>query len=207
VLRYHLIVERYEESVPLVREARLDPLLSRTTLYGRLLVPDAGPAGEAMSLAAARVETAGGRRSATSDAGGLFHLENVLPDHSGAICLTVKARGQVFEKSVSETGSAAAPVTIEVPLGVARLGGRLEDRAGDALSGVRIEVPSRRQYTHSRADGRFLLDGLPASFDPSQIRASSGGESLDVRVDAGVVVFTLNRAGLPEEPVAIEFSS
>jgi hypothetical protein len=77
VLRYPLRVERYAESVPLVREARFDPLLSRTTLHGRLLVPDAGPAGEAMSLPGARVEAGGGRRSTTSDAGGLFHLENV----------------------------------------------------------------------------------------------------------------------------------
>jgi hypothetical protein len=207
VLRYPLRVERHELAAPLVREARFDPILSRTTLYGQLFVPGAGPSGEAINLAGARIEAAGGRRSATSDGAGRFCLENVRADRSGAIRLTVHARGQTFEEMVSETGSPAAPVAIEVPLPIGRLEGRIEDRTGVPVAGVRIEIPSRRQFTHSRADGRFLLDGLPVGLGPGQIAASSGGEPLEIRVEDGTVVLKADRASSSTERITIDFSS
>ena len=203
VLRYPLRVEQHELSVPLVRQANLRPIVASPTLHGRLLVPHAGPAGETIGLAAARVEAPGTRRSATTDHSGYFRLENVLPDADGSIRLRVQAKGHTFETTVHETGTAGAPATIKVPLPVARLAGRLEDGSGRPLPGVRIELPSRRQYVNTRADGRFIVDGLPADLSLDQIVASQGGERLAVRTHEGVLVLTSGN-GSSAEPVFLE---
>jgi hypothetical protein len=207
ILRYPLRVEQHDLSLPLVREAQLVPSFSRTTLHGRLLIPGAGPAGEAMSLAGARVEIPSLQRTATSDSSGYFRLDNVLPGASGTITLVVKAKGHTFRKAISETGSARAPVTLEVPLPIARLNGHVYDRAGKPLAGVRIELTDQRQFVYTRPDGSFMFDGLPTNLDMSQIKARSAGKAIRVKVKAGLVSLTQTGAGPLSEPIVIQFIS
>ena len=203
LLRVPLRVERYEPNVPLVRRSDVRPSLSFPTLHGRLLVPGAGPEGETLALSGARVEVRGTRHSTTSDRGGYFRLENVRPGDDGVLHLTVQARGHTFELAAHEMGTAGAPATIELPWPTARLVGRLQDGAGNPVPSARIELPERRQYVQTRADGRFTLDGLPPDVDPARLVARQGGERLDAQVQEGVVVLT-GRDGAPDEPVVIQ---
>jgi hypothetical protein len=204
ILRYPLRVEQYALNVPLVRRADARPMVGLPTLYGRLLVPDAGPTGEAITLSDARVEASGTQNAAVSGRGGVFRLAGVVPDADGAIHLSIQAKGRTFEVVVHEMGAPGAPATIEVPLYTARLTGRLVDRRGAPLEGVRIELPERRQYVRTRADGTFVVDGLPADRAvPDQIVARQAGEQLDVRIKEGVVVLT-GRNDAFGEPVVVQ---
>lgn len=203
VLYYPLRVEPYERNVPLVRRADVRPVVAVPTLHGRLLVPNAGPAGETIALSGARVEVPGARSSTTSDRGGYFRLENVLPNAQGVIQLSIQAKGNTFEMQLHEMGTAGAPATIEVPWPSARLVAKLVDARGAPIPGVRVELPDQRQYVNTRADGGFVLDGLPARVRSQQIVARQGGEQLDVRTQEGVVVLT-RRGGASSAPVVIQ---
>ena len=202
-LRVRLQVERYEPMVPLVRRAETHVEAALATLHGRLLVPSAGSTDETMALSGARVEVVGTRNSALSDQSGHFRLDNVLPGEDGTLRLAVQAKGRRTEVTVHEMGTPAAPETIEVPWSTVRLEGRMQDQNGDPIAGARIELPEQRQYVVTRADGRFVLDGLPPDTSPHRLIARQGGERIEVYTQQGTVVLT-RRAGTGRAPVVIE---
>jgi hypothetical protein len=202
VLRCPLRVEPYERNLALVR--RIETRLTvPATLYGRLVVPNAGLGGETIALSGARIEVVGTRTWTTSDWNGHFRLENVLRGDDGKIHLSLQAKGRALVTEVDELGTAGSPIAIEVPWPTARLEGRLEDRRGSPIPGARIELPDRRQYVTTREDGRFVLDGLPPDLDPAQWVVHQAGERLDVSVGEDSVL-TISRGGVSSEPVVIQ---
>ncbi|MCA9969047.1 MAG: hypothetical protein KC425_02475 [Anaerolineales bacterium] len=206
LLRVPVRVERLARSVPLVREGRLNAVPAQTNVHGRLLVPNALPDGRAASLAHARVTLPGHAQTATSDPTGYFTLHNVQPNANGEVDLVITARGRTLTHSMAAAGTADAPVTVLLPLPVGQLHGRLTTAAGDPLAGARVELPQQGLYVETRADGRFIFDGVPADLDLSTVQATLAGRPLRTAVQDAVLLLTSHGADLPAKPVILQFS-
>jgi len=203
VLRWPLRVEPYERAAPRVRQATTT-MDGWSTLHGRLWAPSADSGEQWMPLSGARVELSGGRASATSDRRGFFRLEGVWLDDENDRLLSVRVKGIPFEIPVHGMGTADAPVRIEVPWPTGRLQCQLNNPADKPVAGARIELPDRRQYLITRADGGFVLDGLPENPSLGQVVASQGDATLVPRQEGQVVVLTGQYDPLVK-PVVIRF--
>ncbi len=152
-------------------ERTLDISLERRPFGGSVRGTVVGPDGEPIAGATLVNEgrSSDELRRATTDADGQFRLDDVYQDSIGYE-LIAKAAGFAPQRLPFTPGSRDAPAELTIQLAAGhRIRGRVVDKAGEPLAGVRVYFAHGNSGgnfefgggTRTDADGRFTLDSLP----------------------------------------------
>lgn len=184
--------ERLPDPVPVVEPEPPEPVVTTGTVAGRITTP----AGEALADARVEVHVGSEVREATTDASGLYRVENVPAGEAEILVRARRFREQRQRVTVRAGGEAStgdARFTEVLPLGQIR--GLLRGFDGQPVRGtVRVEPVGVERVANP--DGTFEIDVAPGAY---QVRVTAAGfapQNRRVRVeDNGVTVLNAELRG------------
>jgi hypothetical protein len=120
------------------------------------------------------------------------------------IRLLIRAKGYTIPITVDKMGTVGEPSTIGLQWPPGRLECQLHYPTDTRVAGARIKLPGWRQPLFTRADGGFILDGLPEGESLDQLDVRQGDVTLEPKrsKDGKVIILTGEHDPL-EEPVVI----